>query len=145
MAITMNAEHAKVIVIKKEVMRKKNTPKISLRFKMSSMKHILLLLLFSGSLSAFSQAADTKAPLREYNWSGPQPVVKPDTLRAIVLVTYTTQRWGIAHARDGFVVVKSGEVIAFFTDKMECFPPDTELWGWRKPDEKFKKSKHGKN
>lgn len=95
------------------------------------MKHLLLFFLFSGSLYSFSQ--DTVNHLT------------PDTLRAKLLVTYTTRRWGIAHARDGFVVVKSGDVIAFFTDKMECFPPDTELWGWRKPDEKFKKSKHGKN
>lgn len=77
------------------------------------MKHLLLFILFSGSLDSFSQ--DTKT--LEYP---PKPVIierykivqvplesKPDTLRAIVLVTLSPN--GIAHARMGFVVISEGK------------------------------------
>lgn len=105
------------------------------------LKRLLLIWIFSGSLDSFSQ--DKPEPL--YLWPDGKlsvlnpnlPVINPDTLRAELLVTYTTRRWGIAHARDGYVVRKDGKVIRFLTDKKERFPPNTRLWGWVDVTEKI--------
>lgn len=127
------------------------------------MKHLFLLLLLSStafsqvrSVFATPQLSDYKMTLEVRprldtippycNTAGVTLITyRPDTVRAKLLVTYTTRRWGVAHARDGFVVTKAGEVIAFFTDKMECFPPETELWKWREANKKIIKTRHARN
>ena len=63
-------------------------------------------------------------------------VTTPDTLRAELLLTYTTRRWGVAHARDGYVVKKDGKVIRFLDDRKRRFGPTTRLWGWIVNEEK---------
>lgn len=99
-------------------------------------KKLLLIWFFSGSLDSFSQAPDTAiqkaipdnirkwidavkaAPLPEHyttlevkpsiGWTGEAITPpKPDTLRAIVLVTLSPN--GIAHSRMGFVVIEQGK------------------------------------
>jgi hypothetical protein len=108
------------------------------------LKRLFLLWIFSGSLDGFSQVPDTTIPLSEYNWSQPKPSIytypshTPDTLRAELLVTYTTRRWGVAHARDGYVVRKDGKVIRFLDDRKQRFPPNTRLWGWVVNEEKVR-------
>ena len=85
------------------------------------MKHLLFFFLFSGSLSCFSQVVDTTQPLRQFDVSkwGSAPsmpdgtrlgaafYIRPDTLRAICLVTLSPN--GIAHSRMGFVVIIEGK------------------------------------
>lgn len=99
--------------------------------KILSMKILLILLL---PLSAFSQETKTLEYPPKYFTGQAVPanrdVVKPDTLRAELLVTYTTRRWGVAHSRDGYVVRKDGKVIRFLDDQKRRFPPNTRLWGW---------------
>lgn len=100
------------------------------------MKKLLLLFLFSGSLDGFSQ--DIKKPC-SHNLQNCKCMivdVSPDTLRAELLVTYTTARWSVAHCRPGYIVRKDGKVIRFLTDKKQRFPPTTRLWGWMINDEK---------
>lgn len=100
------------------------------------MKHLLLFFLFSGSLDGFSQVSATTLPGTGVMMPIVRDVVKPDTLRAELLITYTTHRMSIAHSRDGFIVKQDGKVIRFLTDQKKRFPPTTRLWGWILCDEK---------
>lgn len=114
------------------------------------MKHLLLLLLFSGSLSAFSQALDTTQPLRQFDASkwgqpvtstsiGPMtlqpgtvewrlPAPTPDTLRAICLVTLFPN--GIAHARMGFVVIEQGKRPVYLDCNKRALKLPMVGWGY---------------
>ena len=110
------------------------------------MKHLLLFFLFSGSLDSFSQVYKIEGNNEQElvqnsdgTWSvrtvKPVPP-SPDTLRAELLITYTTHRMSIAHIRDGFIVKQDGKVVRFLTDQKKRFPPSTRLWGWILCDEK---------
>lgn len=105
------------------------------------LKRLFLLWLFSGSLDSFSQAEETintsGTPTYSRGAAWKQPST-PDTIHAELLVTYTTRRWGVAHARDGYVVRKDGKVIRFLDDRKRRFPPNTRLWGWISNDEKVR-------
>lgn len=104
------------------------------------LKRLLLVWIFSGSLDGFSQVLPGELPRSEYTLEVKDAPIQgpltPDTLRAELLVTYTTRRWGVAHARDGYVVRKDGKVVRFLDDHKRRFPPNTRLWGWALPDEK---------
>lgn len=85
------------------------------------MEKLLLFLLLS--TSAFSQEKIDTAHIGRlklifrndtlfnhyYSGEAARDVVKPDTLRAILLVTLGYRRQGIAHARMGFVVICEGK------------------------------------
>lgn len=101
------------------------------------MKKLLLIILFSGSLDSFSQ--DTKT--LEYP---PKPVVierykivqvplesKPDTLRAILLVTLGYRQQGIAHARMGFVVIEQGKAPVYLDCQKRALKLPMVGWDWR--------------
>lgn len=118
------------------------------------MKHLLLFFLFSGSLDSFSQVADTTQPLREFNWSGPRPTnlllhhnpdgsfefrdpdAKPDTLRAICLVTLFPN--GIAHARMGFVVISEGKRPVYLDCRKKALKLPQVGWDFREVDVNYK-------
>lgn len=78
------------------------------------MKHLLLLLLFSGS-RAFSQDTVNHRT--------------PDTLRAIVLVTLSPN--GIAHARMGFVVIEQGKRPVYLDCQKRALKLPMVGWDWR--------------
>lgn len=113
------------------------------------LKRLLLLWVFSASLSAFSQerseyTLETKD--RALYIQPPDTLyvrVKPapDTLRAELLVTYTTRRWGVAHSRDGYVVRKGAEVIDYLDNNHKPFPVCVTVWGWVKWEERKSKNK----
>lgn len=88
------------------------------------LKRLILLLLFSGSLDGFSQDTVIRRT--------------PDTLRAELLLTYTTRRWGVAHARDGYVVRKGNE-IEYLDNNHKPFPPCVTVWGWVKWEDSVKR------
>lgn len=117
------------------------------------MKKLFLILLFSGSLDSFSQVPDTSQPLRQFDaskWGAhvirtnevkdidgyiigrvgrvDTAVIKPDTIRAIVLVTLFPN--GIAHSRMGFVVIQDGRKPVYLTcDKKPLKLPQVG-WGY---------------
>lgn len=94
------------------------------------MKKLLLLGLFSGSLDSFSQDKAEKL----YLWpDGKLSVLnpslpKPDTLRAIILVTTTPN--GVAHARMGFVVIAEGRKPVYLTCDKKALKLPQVGWGW---------------
>lgn len=118
------------------------------------MKHLLPLLLLT-SLNAFSQAPDTTQPLRQFGktvWTsvGRTMTIHPgingdndtlsfdirmrpkhDTVRAELLVTFTSRRWGVAHARSGYVVKRGDEVMGYLSDRKKRFPVQVKAWGWK--------------
>lgn len=123
-------------------------------FKSPSMKRLFLTLLFSASLAAFSQVPDTTVELREYNWSGPKsshilhqnpdgsfsirdPDVKPDTLRAICLVSLFQN--GIAHARMGYVVITPGKRPVYLDCRKRALKLPQVGWGYELIDPNYKK------
>lgn len=91
------------------------------------MKHLLLLLLFSGSMSAFSQDTLKRGT--------------PDTLRAILLVTLGYNHLGIAHARMGFVVLSEGKRPVYLDCRKKALKLPQVGWGYElvNPNEKLKK------
>lgn len=100
-------------------------------------KYFTLFFLLSTS-TAFSQVADTTAPLREYDWSVPTgytvPVradflPKPDTSRAIILVTLSPN--GIAHARMGFIVREPGRPVVYLDCRKRALKWPQVGWDWR--------------
>lgn len=106
------------------------------------MKHPLLLLLIITSLNTFSQAPTSSGlhtltihPGRngDYDTLSFDIRMRPkyDTVRAELLVTFTSRRWGVAHARPGYVVKRGGEVVWYLNDHKKRFPPQVAFWGWR--------------
>lgn len=88
------------------------------------MKKLLLLIFFSGSLSAFSQDTLKRGT--------------PDTLRAIVLVTLSPN--GIAHSRMGFVVISEGKRPVYLDCQKKALKLPQVGWDWREvnPNVKLK-------
>jgi hypothetical protein len=82
------------------------------------MKKLFLIWIFSGSLDSFSQT-DTTWTIRK---------IKPDTLRAIILVT--TSPNGIAHARMGYVVIADGRKPVYLTCDKKALKLPQVGWGW---------------
>lgn len=120
------------------------------------MKKLLLLFLFSGSLDGFSQVnADSLlkkvddliarckkmgAEMDEYeknNLGDIGGVVKPDTLRAIVLVTLFQN--GPAHARMGYVVIQDGRKPVYLDCNKKALKLPQVGWGWEVVDSNYKK------
>lgn len=120
------------------------------------MKHPLLFLLAFVDLNGFSQAPDTLLQQFDKIWTsgGRTLTIHPgingepdtlsfdirmrpryDTIRAELLVTFTSRRWGVAHARPGYVVMKTGEVVGYLSDRKKRFPVQVKVWGWVKPGE----------
>jgi len=100
------------------------------------MKKLLLLWIFSGSLDSLSQVPDllkSEYTLEVKPVTGEaipidRGVVKPDTLRAIVLVTLFPN--GIAHSRMGFVVLQNGRKPVYLScDKKPLKLPQVG-WGY---------------
>lgn len=118
------------------------------------MKKLLLLSLFSGSLDGFSQVkavtlpgqgdvfqqAELKATMNAICYhntltcrcgSGEvtsRGVVKPDTLRAIVLVTLFPN--GVAHSRMGFVVIQDGKRPVYLDCRKKALKMPQVGWGY---------------
>lgn len=103
------------------------------------MKKLFFLLLFSGSLDSFSQVFDLRDTAHYRPVTGVIALAdppKPDTLRAELLVTFTSHRWGVAHARTGYVIMQGGEVVSFLNHQRKPFPPEVSLWGWMEEKKK---------
>lgn len=108
------------------------------------LKRLLLLWIFSGSLDSFSQVADTIWDFRnnyDGTWTyGPpkktEPAPKPDTLRAICLVTLFPN--GIAHARMGFVVIAEGKEVEYLDCRKKALKLPQVGWGYRLIDPNYK-------
>lgn len=116
------------------------------------MKHLLPLILLT-SLNAFSQVPDTtlKKFYKTLWTSGGRTLTihpgingdydtlsfnirmrpKQDTIRAELLVTFTSRRWGVAHARPGYTVKRGCEVVGYLSDRKKRFPPQVKVWGWK--------------
>lgn len=88
------------------------------------MKHLLLSLIFSASLTAFSQVSQNTVTTRD--------VVKPDTIRAICLVTLFEN--GIAHARMGWVVIAPDKRPVFLDCRKRALKYPQVGWGFREVD-----------
>lgn len=93
---------------------------------------LLLALLFSASLTGFSQDTAEKQYLwPDGKWSvldpGP-PITNPDTLRAICLVTLFHN--GIAHARMGFVVIEHGKRPVYLDCRKRALKLPQVGWGY---------------
>lgn len=95
------------------------------------LKHLLLLMFFSGSLSCFSQ----DKPEKLYLWpDGKLSVLDPglpilDTLRAICLVTLSSN--GPAHARMGYVVISEGKRPVYLDCRKRALKGSQVGWDWR--------------
>jgi hypothetical protein len=98
------------------------------------MKHLLLIILFSGSLDSFSQDKTEKLylwPDGKYSVLDPGPALPPptpDTLRAIILVTLSPN--GIAHSRMGFVVISEGKRPVYLDCRKKALKLPAAGWGW---------------
>lgn len=110
------------------------------------MKHLTLLLILTTSLSAFSQSADT-SQLFDTSTGGRavsptdgisigyvttgrvSSYVKPDTLRAIILVAMCPN--GIAHARTGYVVIEPGKRPVYLDCRKRALKWPVVGWDWR--------------
>lgn len=109
------------------------------------MKHLLLLILFSASLSAFSQersAFDNVTPrLSDHAVTlEVKPAIYskayPDTLRAITLVTLFEN--GIARARMGYVVICEGKRPVYLDDRKRAIKWPMVGWDFREVGVKYK-------
>lgn len=115
----------------------------------NTLRKLLLLWFFSGSLDSFSQSVDTTQPLRQFDvskWGGAVtsasqgdkiitgtvewrlPVSTPDTLRAICLVTLFPN--GIAHSRMGFVVIEQGKRPVYLDCNKKALKLPQAGWGY---------------
>jgi hypothetical protein len=90
------------------------------------MKRLLLIWIFSGSLDSFSQDTLLQAPDGTHFIKRYQP--KPDTLRAIILVT--TSPNGIAHSRMGYVVLQDGHKPVYLTCDKKALKLPQVGWAW---------------
>lgn len=124
------------------------------------MKNIIQLLLPFWFCSTFGQAYDTTQPLRHFDktlWSSGGSTLtithgqngepdlltldikmRPhyDTLRAVMLVTLSTSRMGIAHARGGYVVMKGSEVVKYLDCRYREIKQPGVVWGWKRKNRK---------
>lgn len=121
--------------------------------KIKHMKNIFQLLLSFWFCTTFGQTPDTTKPMRQLykKWTsgGPALTILPgvngdydtlsmyirmrpryDTIRAELLVTFTSRRWGVAHARPGYVVKRGGEVVGYLNDRKKMWPPQVTVWRW---------------
>lgn len=109
------------------------------------MKKLLLFFLFSGSLDGFSQVYRPEsteepvliqAPDGTYSIKRPEP--KPDTLRAIVLVTLFPN--GVAHSRMGFVVIEQDKRPVYLDCQKKALKLPQVGWGYElvNPNKKLK-------
>jgi hypothetical protein len=115
------------------------------------MKHLILLIFFSASLSAFSQADTTQLKFDPRLWGSPEPDengrtlgmavylgnIKPDTLRAICLVTLFPN--GIAHARMGFVVITQGKRPVYLDCNKKALKLPQVGWDFREVNTNYNK------
>lgn len=122
------------------------------------MKHLLLTLLFSASLAAFSQVSDTTQPLRQHDGSnlalgisaadgftielgraitGNVTYPKPDTLRAIILVTMC--RRCAAEPMPGYVVIEPGKRPVYLDRCKKALKWPQVGWGYELIDPNYKK------
>lgn len=104
----------------------------------------MFLLVHINPNAIFSQASDTTQPLRQFDRSAwvissqgspttghatiSMDVIKPDTLRAIILVTLFPN--GIAHARMGFVVIEQGKRPVYLDCRKKALKLPQVGWGW---------------
>jgi hypothetical protein len=101
------------------------------------MKHLTCLLLYFISLDGFGQSLDTTIALRQFDaskWVGGVTgvaiqVTKPDTIRALLLITASTTRSSIPHTKIGYVV-KGADIKYLDCDKREIKLP-VVVWGWK--------------
>lgn len=105
------------------------------------LKLLFITCLFSGSLYSFSQDKVEKLylwPDGKYSVLDPGPSLKPDTLRAIVLVT--TAPNGIAHARMGFVVICEGKEVVYLDCRKRALKLPQVGWGYKvvNPNERLR-------
>lgn len=108
------------------------------------MKHLFLFLLLSTSSAAFSQVEPlTLMPTYEpqvmianpdgtYSFKNKEQKreIKPDTLRAILLVTLGYRRQGIAHARMGYVVIERYKRPVYLDCKKRALKWPQVGWGY---------------
>lgn len=97
------------------------------------LKRLLLIWIFSGSLDSFSQVApeplylwpDGKLSVLNQNLH----VIKPDTLRAELLVTLSPN--GIAHSRMGYVVIAEGKEVLYLDCRKKALKMPQVGWGYK--------------
>lgn len=101
------------------------------------MHHLPLLLLTLISIAGFGQQLPGELPRCEYTLevkpttgiaARDKGIVKPDTLRALIIVTLSTTR-GIAHARVGYVVL-GGEKVVYLDCRKQPLKLPAKGWGW---------------
>lgn len=98
------------------------------------MKHLLLFILFSGSLDGFSQAKNDTTDLGKgvymirYKDSlvGLYRHAKPDTLRA-TLIVYYDKGPAILHTKPGFVVRQLGKEEVYLDDRLRVVKSPLEV------------------
>lgn len=97
------------------------------------MKHLLLFILFSCSLDSFSQDAKKTCGHNLKNCKCMKvDVVRPDTLRAYILVTMSPN--GIAHARMGYVVIEQGKRPVYLDCRKRALRWPQVGWGYVEVD-----------
>lgn len=96
------------------------------------LKKLFLIWIFSGSLDSFSQDSTKQS---KNIWVSNLKVEimdlypKPDTLRAIILVTLSPN--GIAHARMGYVVIAEGKEVEYLDCRKKALKLPQVGWGYR--------------
>lgn len=96
------------------------------------LKRLFLIFFFSGSLDSFSQDKAEKLylwPDGKYSVLDLGAPLKPDTLRAICLVTLFQN--GIAHARMGYVVICEGKEVVYLDCRKRALRLPQVGWGYR--------------
>jgi hypothetical protein len=104
------------------------------------LKRLFLIFFFSGSLDGFSQDKAEKLymwPDGTYSVLNPGPPLKPDTLRAICLVTLFQN--GIAHARMGYVVICEGKEAEYLDCRKKALKLPQVGWRYKLIDPNYKK------
>lgn len=103
---------------------------------LTMLKRLFLIWIFSGSLDGFSQVYKiendkehvlVQAPDGTFSIKRSEP--KPDTLRAIMLVTLSPN--GIAHARMGYVVIFEGKEVVYLDCRKRALKRPAVGWGYR--------------
>lgn len=117
-------------------------------------KFFTLLIFLSAPLTTFSQNIDSTTKLRQFNRpdnptnsdfggyttgraiSMSDFIIKPDTVRAICLVTLFEN--GIAHARMGFAVIETGKRPVYLDCRKRALKGSQMGWGFREVDVNYK-------
>lgn len=113
------------------------------------MKKILFFLLFSASLTTFSQAPDTTQPLNQFDiikWGYPITDSvkvgtvdiktwtfhenKADTVRATLIVYYDSGP-AILHTKPGYVLFKGWSIDGYLDDKKRVIKAPWEVWSYK--------------